>query len=450
MNRTVVVVGGGLAGIAAALGCADAGLDVTLLEAKPRLGGRTHSFRRGGLWVDNGQHIFLRCCTSYRRLLVRLGASELTTMQQRLDVPVRSGRRPGQVSLRRTAGPAPLHLGPSLARYRWLSPAERVRAVKGVLALRRVDRTDPAVDEETFGAWLSRHGQSRQAVAALWDLIGVATLNARADQASLALAATVFQIGLLERPDAADVGWSTGPLRRLHGDSAADALRAARVDVRLRVKVDGLEQADGGWTVRHGDQSTTAHAVVLACPPRAAEALLPDGAVQSGSGWSDALGAAPIVNLHLIFDRPALDEPFVAAVDSPLQWVFDRTQQAGLADGQYLAVSLSAADDIVGRPVAELQEWALPHLYDLLPRAAAARLKEFFVTREPSATFRPAAGSGRHRLPTQTELPGLCLAGAWTDTGWPDTMEGAVRSGEAATAAVVRHALAPQPVGMSA
>lgn len=153
MTSTVAVVGGGLAGITAALGCADAGYDVTLLEARPRLGGLTHSFRRDapgggsdGIWVDNGQHVFLRCCTSYLTLLERLGVSDLVTVQPRLDVRVRSGRRTGIGRLRRTALPAPLHLGASLARYRWLSPMERLRVITAAVALGRLDRTDPDVE----------------------------------------------------------------------------------------------------------------------------------------------------------------------------------------------------------------------------------------------------------------------------------------------------------------
>jgi hydroxysqualene dehydroxylase len=437
-SRHVAVIGGGLAGITTALGCADAGHRVTLLESRPRLGGLTHSFRRGDLWVDNGQHVFLRCCTSYLALLERLGVRDLVELQPRLDVPVRSERRPGVARLRRSALPAPLHLGASLLRYRWLSPAERVRAAGAALALGRVDRTDPRVDGQSFGDWLERHAQGPRAVAALWDLIGVATLNAHAADASLALAATVFQVGLLERTDAADIGWSRVPLQRLHGDAASAALAAAGVEVRTSAKVSGLTELDSRWQVG-GDPAAAAYDdVVVATGPDAAEALLPAGAIDISAGWSEQLGSSPIVNVHVVLDRPVLDEPFVAADDGPLQWVFDRTQQSGLRNGQYLALSLSAADDLVGLPVAALRELLLPHLHRLLPDLFRATIEEFFVTREPHATFRAAPGSRRWRPSATTGLPGLHVAGAWTDTGWPATMEGAVRSGEAAVGSVVR------------
>ena len=225
-GERVVVVGGGLAGITAALACADAGLPVTLLETRPRLGGATSSFRRGELMIDNGQHVFLRCCTAYRGLLARLGSEHLTSLQPRLDIPVlaEGGR---SARLRRSRLPAPLHLAGSLTRYGLISWSERVAFARAARALQKVDRDDPATDLQSFGGWLTRHGQSQAAIEALWDLVGVATLNAKADAASLSLAATVFQVGLLSDADAGDVGVPAVPLQVLHGDAAARALDRA-------------------------------------------------------------------------------------------------------------------------------------------------------------------------------------------------------------------------------
>ena len=168
--KRVAIVGGGLAGITAALDCAAAGARVTLLEVRPQLGGAAYSFERDGLRLDNGQHVFLRCCTAYTALLDRLGSRALTTMQPRLDIPVLAPG--GRVArLRRSGLPAPLHLGGALARYSHLTPADRARAVRAALALRRLDPEDPRLDQRTFGAWLSEHGQRPAAVEALWDLI---------------------------------------------------------------------------------------------------------------------------------------------------------------------------------------------------------------------------------------------------------------------------------------
>jgi len=425
MSARVAVVGGGLAGITAALRLADAGHAVTLYEGRPRLGGLTHSFRRDladgrQAWVDNGQHVFLRCCTSYLALLDRLGVADLVHLQPRLDVTVLSELHEGSGRIRRGPWPAPLHLTRALATYRWLSPLERARVAPAALALGRVDRDDPHTDERSFGEWLAAHGQTPRAVEALWDLIGVATLNATADHASLALAATVFQLGLLDAPGAADIGWSSVPLQQLHGDAATAALTESGVDVRLSARVGDLAEL-------HAD------AVVLAVPAADAARLAPDLVDPADA---EALGSSPILNLHLVYDRSVLDGPFVGTVDSPLQWVFDRTAHAGLSEGQYVAVSLSAADDIVDLPVAELRERFVPHVEALLPRARGAELRDFFVTRERHATFAPAPGSARLRPETRTKAPGIFLAGAWTATGWPATMEGAVRSGEAAAAAI--------------
>jgi squalene-associated FAD-dependent desaturase len=433
----VAVVGGGLAGIAAALRCADAGCEVILFEARPKLGGLTHSFQRGELSVDNGQHVFLRCCTAYLALLDRLGVADRVALQSRLDIPVRSAAGGRTARLRRNRLPAPLHLGDSILRYSPLSFAERLRFARAALALRRLDRTDPAADQQTFGGWLAAHGQSEHAVAALWDLVGIATLNAPAREASLALAAMVFQVGMLTDAAAADIGWSLVPLQRLHGDAALESLTKAGAEVRTGAKIRGLTTVDGGWRVAGDADSLDVDKVVLAVPPAAAEQLLPPGALSLPAGWSARLGTSPIVNVHVVYDRPVLDGPFLAGVDSPVQWVFDRTEQSGLADGQYVAVSLSAADSIVDTPTAAVRELIVPALARLLPAAGQAEIRDFFVTRERQATFRPAPGTAALRPATGTALPGLFLAGAWTATGWPATMEGAVISGNAAAAAAV-------------
>jgi squalene-associated FAD-dependent desaturase len=428
MTTSVAVIGGGLAGITAALRCADGGARVTLFEGRPRLGGLTHSFKRGDLDVDNGQHVFLRCCTSYLGLIDRLGVRAGVALQRRLAIPIVAPGR-DRVWLRRDALPAPAHLARSLFGYTPLTVAERLRFITAALALRRVDLDAPATDAQSFGAWLTAHGQSRRAIDTMWDLVGIATLNATADDASLALAAKVFQTGLLTRSSAADIGWSVVPLGELHGTAGRRALLDAGVELLTSVKVASVRPGDAGWDV---DGRRFDH-VISAVPPEVAARILPPGVLPS----SGELGTSPIVNLHVVYDRKVLDEPFVAAIDSPLQWIFDRTVQSGLTDGQYIAVSLSAADDLIDVPVAELRARMLPALQALLPAARGVEPRDFFVTRERHATFRAAPGTARLRPPAATARPGLWLAGAWTATGWPATMEGAVRSGDSAAAGVL-------------
>ncbi|MFF0299953.1 hydroxysqualene dehydroxylase HpnE [Streptomyces sp. NPDC004562] len=447
-GRDAVVIGGGLAGVTAALALADAGVRVTLLEGRPRLGGLAFSFRRGDLTVDNGQHVYLRCCTAYRWFLDRIDGAALAPLQERLDVPVvdlgkPEGRRLGR--LRRDALPVPLHLGRSLAAYPHLSLAERAKVGRAALALKGLDPADPALDDQDFGSWLAAHGQTPRAVEALWDLVGVATLNAVAGDASLGLAAMVFRTGLLSEPGAADIGWSRVPLGDLHDGLARKALDSAGVRTELRTRATGLSRdADGRWSVQVPGETLTADAVVLAVPQREAHALLPDGALDAPERLL-RIGTAPILNVHVVYDRKVLAAPFLTALGTPLQWVFDRTEAAGLTEGQYLAVSQSAAQDEIDAPVATLRERYLPELERLLPRARGARVKDFFVTRERTATFAPTPGVGRLRPGARTKAPGLYLAGAWTATGWPATMESAVRSGVGAAEAALGALGRPRP-----
>jgi squalene-associated FAD-dependent desaturase len=431
-----VVIGGGLAGITAAIALAQAEHEVTLLEAKPRLGGATMSFTRDDLVVDTGQHVFLRCCTAYRGLLDRLGMTGHAPLQPRFDVRVLTPRRRSR--LRRAAFPAPLHLLPALGGYKELSIAERLRVARAALAFRSVDLTSPEADRTRLGDWMESHGQDERTRRNLWDLFTIATLNVPGDDASLALAAKVVQTGLLGDAGAADIGVPALSLGELHGAAAQRKLDSLGATVRLGAKVETIEvRGPGQYRVRLGrgdGASVDADAVVLAVPHEAAARLIPDGALpaETVASWS-GLGAAPIVNVHVIYDRKVMDVPFAAGVDSPVQWVFDRTRISGMhargEDGQYLAISLSAADEYVDQSVAELREKFVPALADLLPAARDASVTEFFVTRERRATFRQVPGCGALRPPSATGLPGLVLAGSWTDTGWPDTMESAVRSG---------------------
>jgi squalene-associated FAD-dependent desaturase len=499
VSPRVVVIGGGLAGITAAIALAESGAQVSLLEARPRLGGATCSFSRDGLTVDTGQHVFLGCCTAYRGLLGTLGMAADAPIQRRFDVTVLApgpSSRSGSVRrarLRRTALPGPLHMLPALARYSFLSFPERSSVSRPALAMRRLDPADPALDTCRFGDWLAGHGQAERARRVLWDLFTVSALNIAGDDASLALAATVVKTGLLGKNNAADIGVPARPLGELHGDAAAALLASLGAQVVVGAKVTAIEPVDDGDGGTEGDPLRTAapaprfrvrlarsldssaaggtpdvpgardaaraalsaDAVVLAVPHEAAARLIPAGALpdRTVAGWA-GLGASPIVNVHVIYDRVVMDLPFAAAVDSPVQWVFDRTHISGLdrltsasapashpaAEDrpQYLAISLSAADDYVDVPAAKLRDLFVPALAELFPAARDAQTREFFVTRERRATFRQAPGSGALRPQAGTRLPGLVLAGAWTDTGWPDTMEGAVRSGLAAAVEVRR------------
>ena len=436
MSERATVVGGGLAGIAAALELADAGAAVTVLEVRPRLGGAAYSFQRDGLWLDNGQHVFLRCCTEYRELLDRLGTAADTVLQDRLSIPV---LMPGgrTALLRRSGLPAPLHLAGALARYRPLSKRERVAAVIAARELSKVEPGSAAADRQNFGGWLRRRRQSPAAIEGLWELISRPTLNLRADETSLAAAAFVFRAGLLQSAEAGDIGYARVPLQRIHGDAALETLRDAGVEVRLGFRAERIDvDPDGGLCVSGQGERIPGAALVLAVPHDRAAGLLPTGAVRD-VGALERLDFSPIVNLHVVLDRPVLAQEFAAAVSSPVQFVFDRTGSSGLERGQCLAVSLSAADAEIDASASELESMLRAALAELLPSARGATVERFVVTRERFATFRAVPGAWRSRPGPRTGIDGLALAGAWIDTGWPATMEGAVRSGRAAARIVL-------------
>jgi uncharacterized protein with NAD-binding domain and iron-sulfur cluster len=469
----VVVLGGGVAGITAALDCAEAGAKVTLLEVRPRLGGAAYSFERDGLWLDNGQHVFLRCCTAYRALLERLGSSSRVSIQPRLEIPVLSpGAKPAR--LRRSMLPAPLHLAGALARYPHLSLRQRAAAAWAALALGRLDVGEASgwegLDRVTLGQWLDEHGQGPASVAALWDLVALPTLNLPAAEGSLALGAFVLRTGLLGRNDAGDIGFHLRPLQETLGEPAARLLGEAGVDVRLGVRAEavdwGAERVErvewaglvvpdrgasrarafaresgptdetelgggGALRVRASGGEIEADAVICAVPHDRARGLLAPLLGAQAERWT-GLGASPIVNVHIVYDRRVCEQGFAAGVGTPVQYLFDRGDAAGLSDGQYLAISLSGAAREMELPAECLGERYVEAMRELLPRAREAQVRSVHVSREHAATFAARPGTQALRPAARTGVPGLVLAGAWTDTGWPATLEGAVLSGHAA------------------
>lgn len=462
-RHRVVVVGGGIAGLTAALACADGGARVTLLEARGRLGGATWSAKREGMWVDNGQHVFLRACTAYRRFLARIGAGGLVDLQPRMSVPVIA---PGGKTawLRRGRLPAPLQLVPSLVRYSHLGVRDRLRVASTARRLARLDPTEVDLDRQTLTQWLTAHGQSARAVERFWNLIALPTLNVHSDHASMALANTMFRTGFFTDAAAADIGCPRVPLDRLHADPAGQALADAGVELLLRHRARGVDVVRASRLGHPDDDGVTgvsvdgghvdADAVIVAVPHEDVASLLPAAARIDVTGLR-RLGRSPIVNLHIVYDRPVTRHGFAAGVGTPVQFVFDRTVASGIGaptgddgrtdgrtDGhrygrQYLAVSLSGADDYISTPTEELYSVFTSELAWLFPRARTASIERFFATREPAATFRGVPGTAGLRSGTRTGVPRLYLCGAWTDTGWPATMEGAARSGEAAARAAL-------------
>ncbi|MFZ0178253.1 MAG: hydroxysqualene dehydroxylase HpnE [Candidatus Dormiibacterota bacterium] len=419
----VAVVGAGLAGLTAGLELAKRGWRVDLYERSRLLGGKATSFVVEGHEVDCGQHVVLACCTATLDLVEELGLTDSLYIQPRFEVTVLSRRR-RPARLRASALPAPLHLMTGFARYPHLSTLDRVRVGRALVAA----RTDVSPKGD-MAAWLRRRHQSRRALRAFWEPFLVPALNAPLDRVSAAMGLFVIRTAFLGDRDAARIAYLRVPLARL-----AEAA-AARLDgVHLRQAVVGVHREGDRITgvKLSGGAGAACDACVIAVPPKRLDAML-DDAPGLGVAGLDAFEPMPIVDLHLWYDRPVLGCDFAALLDSPVQWVFEKSPG-------YVCCSLSAADDLVQRPERELVELGRTELAAVLPQAARARLLRGAATRDPDATFIPAPGV-RRPGPT-TVLSNLVIAGAWTDTGWPATIESAVRSGRTAALTLYSNAAA--------
>jgi squalene-associated FAD-dependent desaturase len=409
------VVGAGLAGLAAALELEEAGVSVELFERGRLLGGRATSFHVGGVEVDNGQHVFLACCTELVDFVGRLGMGACLRLQPRFGALVLS-RRGGASRLRAAPLPAPWHLAASFLGYGHLGWRAKL-SVARALAAARGDRRP----EGTFAEWLARHGQGEETLRAFWEPFFVPALNAPLDRVSAADAAFVIATAFLADAGAARFGYSAVPLARIA------AAAAARLEcVRLTTPVHSLcVPADGG-EVRGlvvGDGERVAFdGVIAAVPPPQLARLLRDPARFGVSGLADYEPHA-IVDVHLWHDRGRLGFDFAALLDSPVQWVFEKGHG-------YLCCSMSAADEHVELPSDELVRRCWGEVAAVAPGLAGARIERGSVTRTRDATY--VARPGARRQGPATGMANLAVAGSWTDTGWPDTMESAVRSGRAA------------------
>lgn len=414
-QQRIAVVGAGLAGLAAGLELKDAGAYVEVFERSRLLGGRATSFTIDGHEVDNGQHVFLACCTEFIGFARRVGMESALHVQDRFDAIVLS--RDGVAGrLRAGSLPAPFHLVPSFASYRHLSPGGKLRIARA-LAGAIAHRTPPA---RTFEDWLVATGQDAETRRAFWDPFFVPALNAPFDRIDNADAMFVLSTAFLGDAGAARFGFSTVPLARL-AQAAAQRLDA----LHLSTGVIALTPLSEGGVTLHllGDRTVEFDAVVLAVPPRTAAKILGDPESYGVRGLQ-AYDAYPIVDVHLWHDGRSMGYDFAAALESPVQWIFEKSPG-------YLCCSFSAAQTYVSLSTAQLQALAWKEVQAFVEPLRGARLVAGAVTRNPEATYLPQAGA---RRPGQsTNHPAIALAGAWTDTGgWPDTMESAARSGIAA------------------
>lgn len=416
MTARVAVVGAGLAGLSAALELHRRGFEVEILERGRLVGGKATSFTAGGVEVDNGQHVFLGCFDAWREMVRELGMEDQIYLQPRFEVLLFG--EGGTARLNAGRLPAPLHLAPALLAHRLLGLRGRIEVARAMLAARR-----PGAAGQSLAAWLDGLGQGPVTRAAFWEPFLVPALNAPLEDCSAEAGRFVLTTAFLAGADACRIGWSRVPLARI-AETAAE--RAGTL--RLRTPVTGLVREHGrlrALTTPEGEIEVAG--AVLAVPPDRLSRLLPE---QEGL---DAFRNQPIVDVHLWYGDESLELgpgiEFAALVSSPVQWVFRKRPG-------YVCCSLSAAAEMVNRKEAELVELCHAELARHLPALRGRRPVEGRATRDPQATFVPSPGLKRPGA--QSPLPNVTLAGAWTDTGWPATMESAVRSGRMAAEHLAR------------
>jgi hydroxysqualene dehydroxylase len=416
----IAIVGAGLAGLSAAVELQERGFGVEVFERTRLLGGRATSFEVGGHEVDNGQHVFLHCCSEFISFVERVGMQSALHEQERFDALVLS--RGGVRSRLRAANlPAPFHLLLSFAGYKHLEPAGKLRVGAAIVsAALATARHDTSSSSMTFEAWLDANGQDAQTRRAFWDPFFIPAVNAPFDRVAAADGLFVLTTAFLGDAAGARFGWTTVPLARVAA-SAAQRLG----NVRLSTAVVGIELDANTVALRlSDDRSESFDGVVLAVPPRTTAKLL-STPERLGVEGLDRYDPFPIVDVHVWHDAGSVGFDFAAALDSPLQWIFEK-------EPGYLCCSISAASDFLTMPTSQLQELAWNELRAFVPVLSNATLLRAGATRNPEATYLPRPGTAR--VAQRTSHPRVALAGSWTNTGWPDTMESAVRSGLAAAA----------------
>jgi squalene-associated FAD-dependent desaturase len=424
----VAILGGGLAGMAAALRLAESGYSVELIEKRPVLGGRASSFTPPGesSRIDNCQHVLLGCCTNLIDFFRRAGAGNKFRYSNRFDF-----HAGGSVySMSPSALPAPLHFLPSLAAFRAFSRAERWSIVRAMLTILRTPQPFP---DEPLTAWLTRHGQSAAVQEKFWKVILVSALNEELERLSTRPAFHVFLDSFMRSRRGGRMGVPTVPLGELYSRE----LLGEKCALIMSSHIACLETSAGQVTgIRMQDDSVrSADSYVSALPPDALVNLLTE---EQRDQWPEtaswaALEWSPITGIHLWFDRRVMTREHLTVCGKTIQWVFNKSalSRNGSSDsaGQYLQIVVSASRSFVMMKREEILEVALRELGEVLPQTKQASVVNAVVVKETKSTFSFTPGTDDRRPGPDTPFRNLFLAGDWTQTGWPPTMEGAVRSG---------------------
>jgi squalene-associated FAD-dependent desaturase len=431
-KQTVAIAGGGLAGLAAGCALADAGYRVCLFERRPYLGGRASSYQHPGTGevVDNCQHVLLGCCTNLIDLYHRCGVEDKVHWFTRLNF-LEPGGRNSVIEI--GVLPPPFHTSPSFLKSNALQFIDKFEIAKAMVELRRELRDDGT----PFLDWLRKHGQTERAIQRFWSPVLVSALNEDLERCSVRYASLVFRESFLKSAEAGKMGIPAVPLSDLYS-AAGDYIRQRGGEVYLRAAVEGFRSKPDGISLCVNGNEVQADFAVLAAPFNVIASLLPDGQFSEPlRAMLSHFESSPITGIHLWFDRQITDLPHAVLLDRTIQWMFHKSKLLNRGgNGSYVELVVSASKSLVEMRRQEIIDLAVRELADFFPSVPHAKLEKATVIKEVHATYSPTPGVDAYRPAAKSSWPRVFLAGDWTDTGWPATMEGAVRSGYLAAEAL--------------
>jgi squalene-associated FAD-dependent desaturase len=439
-QHSVAIVGGGLAGLAAGCALAEAGLRVTVFERRPYVGGRASSYEHPGTGevVDNCQHVLLGCCTNLIDFYDRLGVSGKIRWFDELTF-IEPGGRASRMAP--SFLPAPMHNVPTFLGAKMLSVSDKIGISRAMAVM---SRGLPEDSSEDFLSWLRRHKQTERAIERFWKTVLVSALNEDLDRMSVRYATQVFRESFMKSAAAGRMGLPSIPLSDLYG-SAIEYIRARGGEVLLRSSVNAIGPKQHRVGVLTGSSEQQFNFVILAAPFQNVASLLPSD--ESASPVRQQLAKfepSSITGIHLWFDREVTPLPHAVLLDRTIQWMFHKSKfherrQENAAQGSYVELVVSASKLLVQKSREEILELATRELTEFFPTVREAKLMKATVIKEIYATYAILPGLDKYRPAAKTQWPQIFLAGDWTATGWPATMEGAVRSGYLAAEALMKN-----------
>lgn len=441
--RPVLIIGGGFAGLAAAVDLAERGVPLLLLERRAFLGGRAYSFtdKTSGDTIDNGQHLMMGCYHATLDFLGKIGARGKLKLQANPQVDFLTTT--GHARFKCPALPAPLHLLAGLAKLQTIGWKDRLNALRVGMELRRLNGNRARLSEISVREWLTELGQTARMQERFWDLLALATLNEQPDIASADMFARVLEEAFLRTKADSTMVISRVGLSDLYTHDARAYIEARAGEVRLNADVTQIEFAEGRATavVLRSGERIEAETIISAVPYFALRRMIAPEIIEAHPSLRHLhqFKSAPIVSINLWYDAPVTDLEFVGLLDARIEWVFNKNAIAGETDKrrQHLALVISGAHRVGVLPKEELIRLAVSEMQRFFPAARGQAPTHAFVVREQEATISHTVGTARLRPRQQTEFENFFLAGDWTDTNLPATIESAVQSGQECARAIL-------------